>query len=445
MTLSFFASALSIGSDALAVDVLGQFRLGSYTRSVEFEQSLNGETSNDEKVFSAQLKMEIYDFSSSEDTIVMDLRDKVDNYGKLETSNLTLDTYNRMQIRELAYKRPFETNKLYFSLGRFSLPEANVIDNDGAEFGYHFSKSLRFSVFGGIAPKDVVTPYYVDPDATSDVNNAQGGVYLSYEKKNGLERSLYTNNAIAMGPTYNITDKKSHSYFYHMALWNLNPSNRISSFVQQDFVPTSSLRRASLSHSYFDPKFRTNLSLSQTNTEDYLIQQDILDPLPPSAEQSLRFDLRHRMLNWISMDYSGGYSKREVDGKSQSEIAIGFVLPKLLLPTGSFRAQYGVRDNYFSKDRFIRGGYDYWNQSFSLSLIHTSSAEEFDDKTKNNRQTTNIDGGFFLSDRLRGSLGYQIEQDDKVSASALFVMIGYRFGSSSVPPIRNKPALFEEI
>lgn len=442
MTLGFCAFAYA--SDVWAIDVLGQFRLGGYTRSVEFEQPVNGETSNDEKVLSAQLKMEIYEFNSHEDAIVMDLRDKVDSYGKLETSNLTLDTYNRMQIRELAYKRPFETNKLYFSLGRFSLPEANVIDNDGAEFGYRFSKSLRVSLFGGVAPKDVITPYYVDP-ATTGVNNAQGGLYLSYEKKNGIERSLYTNNAIAMGPTYNITDKKSHTYFYHMALWNLNPNNRISSFVQHDFVPSSSLRRASLSHSYFDPKFRTNLSLSQTNTEDYLIQQDLLDPLPPSAEQSLRFDLRHRLFNWFSMDYSAGYSKREVDGKSQSEVAIGMILPKLLLANGSFRAQYGVRDNYFSKDRFIRGGYDYWYQSFSLSLIHTSSAEEFDDKTKNSRQTINIDGGFFLSDRLRGALGYQREKDDKVSASALFVMVGYRFGASSLPPIRNKPALFEEI
>jgi hypothetical protein len=145
------------------------------------------------------------------------------------------------------------------------------------------------------------------------------------------------------------------------------------------------------------------------------------------------------------MDYSGEYSKRSADGKSQSEVALGIVLPKLILPSGSFRAQYGLRDNYLSKDKFIRAGYDYWNQNFSLSLMHTSTAEVFDDNTKNNRQTTNVDGGVFFSDRLRASLGYQREKDDRLSASALFVMVGYRFGTGSMAPIRQKPALFEEI
>ena len=397
--------------------------MGSYSRAVEFEVPINGETSNDEKAYSAELKLNVYDFSSHEDNIIVDIRDKVDNYGKLETSNLTLDSYNRVQVRELAYKRPWETNRFYFTFGRFSLSEANILDNDGVELGLHFSRNTRLGLFGGQAPKDIITPYYVNPD-TSDVNNAQAGLYYSYEKKNGFERSVYTNNALALAPTYNLTDKKSHTYFFHMALWNMNSNNRLSTYLQQDFVPTSSLRRLSVTHSYFDPNFHTNLSLSQTNTEDYLIQQDILDPLPPSPEQSVRFDLRQRVFAQLSLDYSAGYSRRVEDTKTMSEYALGVIVPKLLVSTGSFRAQYGIRNNYFSKDRYIRGGYDYWNQFFSLSLIHTVIASEYDDKTKNNRQITNIDGGFYVSDRFRGALGYQREKDDKLSASAFFVMLG---------------------
>ncbi|MBC7659319.1 MAG: hypothetical protein H7249_06385 [Chitinophagaceae bacterium] len=437
---------------AFAVEAGGQLRLGAYSRSVEFEKPLNTETSNDEKVYSAQLRMSIYDFSSHDDSIVTDIRDKVDSYGKLDTQNLTLDTYNRVQVRELAYKRPWESNQFYFTLGRFSLNEANVLDNDGLEAGYRFSHNSRLGLFGGQAPKDVITPYYVDPTVTSNVNNAQAGVYYSYEKKNGLDRSLYTNNALAMGPTYNITDKQSHTYFYHMALWNLSTNNRISSYLQQDFMPTSSLRRASVSHSYYDPSFRTNVSLSQTNTEDYLIQKDILDPLPPSAEQSLRFDLRHRIFSQLSLDYSAGLSKRTVDGKSMNDLALGVIVQKALIATGSFRAQYGIRKNYFSNDRYVRGGYDYWNQYFSLSIMHTVSTETYDAQTsvingiaKNDRQVTNLDGGFYFGDRFRGSLGYQREKDDKLSASAFFLMLGYRFGKGTVAPVRTKPALFEEI
>ncbi len=433
-----------ITGEAAAVSVLGNLRVGAYTRTVEFEEPVNGSTDNDEQVISAQMKMDVTDFDSKSDAFVIDLRDKIDSYGRLDTQNLKLDTYNRFQVREMAFKRPFEYNKLYFTLGRFSLIEANVLDNDGVEIGYRWSKESRISVFGGMAPKDVITPYYVAPN-TASVNNAQAGLYYSYDKKNGLERSIYTNNAIAMGPTYFITDKKSHTYFYHMAIWNINQQNRVSSYVQQDFVPKATLRRASLSHSYFNPKFQTNLSVLQTNTEDYLIQQDILDPLPPSGEQFLRFDLRHRMLTFLSMDYFASFGKREADGKTQSEYALGVILPKLLSTNGSLRAQYGIRNNYVSKDNYIRGGYDYWNQYFSASLIHTIMKQEYEDGFENNRQITMIDGGFFLNDRVRGSLAYQIEKDDKLSASAFFLMLGYRFGNGAVAPIRTKPALFEEI
>ncbi len=433
-------------SRALAVDVLGQFRLGAYTRSLQFKEEVNGEINNDESVYSTQLKMEVYDISSHDDAFAIDVRDKVDSYGNLDRTNLSLATYNRLQVRELAYKRPWETNRFYFTVGRFALSEANVIDNDGAEAGFRFSRTLRFGLFGGAAPKDVITPYYINPDKTPDVNNTQGGVYVSYEKKSGFERSVYTNNALAIGPTYNLTDKTSHSYFFHMGLWNLNPNNRISSFLLQDLAPAPSLRRGSISHSYFDPKIRTNLSLSETNTEDYLIQRDLLDTLAPSAEQNVNADLRYRLFPALSVDLSAGFSKRARDGKAANETALGIILPKFILATGSLRAQFGTQKKYLSKGNFVRAGYDYWNAFFSASIIHTISQETYDeDGFKNSRQITIIDGGIFLSDRLRGSLGYQREADDRLTATAFFMMAAYRFGVGSVAPIRNKPALFEEI
>jgi hypothetical protein len=433
-----------IAGKARAVSVLGNLRIGAYTRSVEFDEPVNGELNNDEQVTSAQLKMDLTDFDSASDGFTVDMRDKVDSYGRLDTQNLALDTYNRFQVRELAFRRPYDYNKFYFSLGRFSLIEANVLDNDGAEFGYRWSRESRLSVFAGVAPKDVITPYYITPNTTS-VDNTQAGLFYSYNKKSGLERSLYTNNAIAIGPTYSITDKKSHTYFYHMAIWNINPNNRVSSYLQQDFVPKSTLRRASVSHSFTDTNVRTNLSLLQTNTEDYLIRQDILDPLPPSSEQFIRFELRHRMLKSLSVDYSASFGKREIDGKTQSDYALGLILPRFILANGSFRTQYGVRNDYVSKGHYIRGGYDYWNQYFSASLTHTVMTQDYEDGFKNNRQITMVDGGFFLTDRVRGSLAYQIEKDDKLSASAFFLMLGYRFGSGAAAPIRTKPALFEEI
>lgn len=438
------ASAL-VSERALALSVLGNLRLGGYTRTVEFDQPIDGATSNDEKVMSAQLKMDVTDFDSKNDVFVIDMRDKLDSYGKLDKQNLSLTTYNRFQVREMSFKRPWEYNKFYFTLGRFSLIEANILDNDGAEFGYRLSKEDRLGLFGGMAPKDVITPYYVNPD-TSSVNNAQAGVYYSYEKKTGLARQIYTNNALAMAPTYNITDKMSHTYFYHMAIWNVDQRHRVSSFLQHDFAPTSSLRRASIAHSYSTTKIQTNASLLQTNTEDYLLQRDLLDPLPPSSEQIARFELRHRMLSFLSIDYLLSFGRRSEDSKTYSEYAIGAILPRLLVKSGSARAQYGIRNNYYSKDSFIRAGYDFWHQNFSASLIHTILSQTYeDDNFKNTRQITMVDAGFFVNERIRGALAFQNEKDDKLSAKAFFLMVGYRFGTGAAAPIRTRPALFEEI
>ena len=435
-----------VSGRAYAVDVLGTARVGAYTRTVQFIDEINGETNNDENVFSAQLKAEIYDFNSRDDTFVMDIRDKVDTFGKLDQQNLSLETYNRLQIREMAYKRPWETNRIYFSLGRFSLIEAAIIDNDGAEIGYRFSRSLRFGLFGGQAPKDVVTPYYINPDDAAEVNSTQGGLYVSYEKKSGFERSIYTNNAVAISPTYNITDEQSHTYFFHMGLWNLTPSNRISTYLIQDLVPTSSLRRGSVSHQYLGVKLKTSLSFAQTNTEDYLIRRDLLDELLPSSEQAINLDIRHRMFSMLSVDYSAGFSKRSADGKTANDFALGIILPKFLLATGSLRAQFGQRTGYTSEGTFIRAGYEYWNQTFSASLIHTVRNDTYEeDQFKTTRQITDVDAGIFLSDRLRGSVGFQREADERLSATAFFMMVGYRFGVGSVAPVRQKPSLFEEI
>ncbi len=430
--------------EAKAIGVVGNFRLGLYSRTVEFDPAINGDTSNDEQVVSAQLKMDVNDFDSYNDTFVIDMRDKMDSYGKLDSQNLSLQNYNRFQVREMAFKRPWEYNRFYFTLGRFSLTEANIIDNDGVELGYRFSKQSRLGLFGGMAPKDVITPYYVSP-TTQSVNNVQGGLYYSYEKRSGVESSLYSNNALAMSPTYDITDKKSHSYFYHMAVWNVNPQHRLSSYLVQDFAPTASMRRASLSHSYTTTKLKTNLSLIQSNSEDYLVQRDLLDPLAPSSEQLVRFDLRHKTFPGLNLDLQAGIGNRSADKKSSSEYALGLIFPKFIAKSGSARVQYGIRNNYYSKDSYVRGGYDFWHESFSASLIHTILQQTYDTGLKNTRQITMIDAGFFLSDRIRGALAYQIEKDDRLSASAFFLMIGYRFGTGAASPIRTRPALFEEI
>lgn len=441
---------LASGS-AQAVEYQGQVRTGLFSRNVKFEEPIAGEQTNDESVYYGQVKLDVFNFNKAQDQVIFDARDKLDNFGKLERENVRLGTYNEFQLRQLVYERPWEANRFYFKAGRFSLSEANILANDGAEAGYRISRDSRISLFGGQAPKDVVAPLYVDPD-TREISNTQGGIYYAYDNKQG-DSSLYTTNAFESLPSYDLTDTANHTSFYHYGLWQINGANRLSSMVQQDFSPESKLRRAYLNYSYFGLKFRGNVSALQTNTEDYLIRQELLDPLPPSAVQTFTGDIRYRFHPRFNLDLSTSFSKRAIDGKTANDAAIGVISQKFILASGSARAQFGVRNNYLSKDNYVRVGYDYWNQYFSLGVSHFISKETlkeeedsvFGNELENNRQISTIEGGFYLSEAVRGSLSYQIEKDDHLSASAFFFMIGYRFGSGGVSPVRVKPSPWEEI
>jgi hypothetical protein len=430
-----------------AAEFKGDARIGHYSRQVEFQGSYlgqtAGETNNDEQVVNLQLKATADDLNDSNDRFIFDFRDKRDGFGKLERENLLLSNYERRELRLAAYQRPWENNRTYFTVGRFALPEANIVANDGAEFGYRTTKSSRYGVFAGQGAKDVIAPLYVDPD-TRSIPSTQYGAYYNYETKDTPEDSSYLTNAVAQAPTYDITDAQNHLYYYQQGLFTIGGLHRLGSLVQFDFSPKSSLRRGYLSYYYQTERLRAGGYVNQTTTEDYLIKQVIQDVLAPSSVRTIDLDMRYRVSTALSVDVSASRGTRTADGKSRTEYAAGLLFPKVLGDTSSTRLQYGIRQNFLSKDNFTKIAYDYWGKTVSVGVAYTLSNESYDDGTTNKRSIMMVDAGIFVLDDIRGALGYEMESDSKVKANALFIMFGYKFGASASSP-RTRPARFEEM
>ncbi len=439
--------ALSTIPEASAVDFRGDVRIGHYSRQVEFQGAYlgqtAGETNNDEQVINLQLKATADDINDSNDRFIFDFRDKRDGFGKLERENLLLSNYERRELRTAAYQRPWENNRTYFTVGRFALPEANIVANDGAEFGYRSSKSTRYGLFAGQGAKDIIAPLYVDPD-TRDIPNTQFGAYYNYETKDTPEDSSYLTNAVAQAPTYDITDAENHLYYYQQGLFTIGGHHRVGSLVHFDFSPKASLRRGYVSYYYQTERMRAGGYLNQTTTEDYLIKQVIQDVLVPSAVRTIDADVRYRVSSSFSVDVSASRGTRTVDGKSRTEYAAGLLFPKVLGDTSSTRLQLGVRQNFLSKDNFSKIAYDYWGRTLSVGVAYTLSNETYDDGTTNKRSILMVDAGIFVLEDIRGAVGYEMESDSKVKANALFIMVGYKFGVSASSP-RTRPARFEEM
>ncbi len=323
------------------------------------------------------------------------------------------------------------------------MPEANIVANDGAEFGYRSSKSTRYGLFAGQGAKDIIAPLYVDPD-TRDIPNTQFGAYYNYETKDTPEDSSYLTNAVAQAPTYDITDADNHLYYYQQGLFTIGGHHRVGSLVHFDFSPKASLRRGYVSYYYQTERMRAGGYLNQTTTEDYLIKQVIQDVLAPSAVRTIDADVRYRVSSSFSVDVSASRGTRTVDGKSRTEYAAGLLFPKVLGDTSSTRLQLGVRQNFLSKDNFSKIAYDYWGRTLSVGVAYTLSNETYDDGTTNKRSIMMVDAGIFVLEDIRGAVGYEMESDSKVKANALFIMVGYKFGVSASSP-RTRPARFEEM
>jgi len=432
---------------AQAVDFRGDARIGHYSRQVEFQGAYlgqtAGETNNDEQVINLQLKANADNINDASDRFIFDFRDKRDGFGKLERENLLLSNYERRQLRLAAYQRPWERNRTYFTVGRFTLPEANIIANDGVEFGYRTSKASRYGGFAGQGAKDIIAPLYVDPD-TRVIPGTQFGAYYNYETKDTPEDSSYLTNAVAQAPTYDITDAQSHLYYYQQGLFTIGGLHRFGSLVQFDFAPKASLRRGYVSYYYQTERLRAGGYVNQTTTEDYLIKQVIQDVLVPSAVRTIDLDARYRVSQAFSVDVSASRGTRTADGKTRTEYTGGLLFPKVLGDTSSTRLQLGVRQNFLSKDNFTKIAYDYWGKSVSVGVAYTLSNEAYDDGTTNKRTIMMVDAGIFVLDDIRGALGYEMEPDSKVKANALFIMFGYKFGTSASSP-RTRPARFEEM
>jgi hypothetical protein len=444
---SFILGIAIVATPARGIDFLGDARFGYYTRSVEFQGDFLGETAgeknNDEQVINLQLKATAVELDDSKDKFLFDFRDRRDSFGGLERENLRLSNYERRQLRTAAFQRPWEANRTYFTLGRFSLPEANIVANDGAEFGYRTSKSTRYGAFAGQGVKELIAPLYVDPD-TRNVSNTQFGAYYNYETKDTPEDSTWLTNAVAQAPTYDFTDKQSHLYYYNQGLMTIGGVHRIGSLVQFDFSPKSSLRRGYVSYFHQTERLRAGGYLNQTSTEDYFIKQTLQDVLKPSPVRTLDFDVRYRFTSSFSVGLEASQSSRTADSKNRTEYSLGLLFPRLLGDTSSTRLQYGIRQNFLSKDKFSKVAYDYWGKTLSVGVGYTITDETYDDGTRNKRTVLMVDAGVYVLSDIRGSLGYEVESDSKVKANALFVMFGYKFGSSASSP-RTRPARFEEL
>jgi hypothetical protein len=431
-------------STAYGFGVKGQFRLGGYSSQVKLDEDPQGLGHNDSSVISSRLHLDLIRLNRSGDEVTIDIRDDYDFFGKSDRELLELQAENQLEIREAAYRNPWEYNRLYYTVGRFTLPEANIYTNDGAEVGYRLTRASRVGGFLGVANEDIVSPDTVTPDYRG-FNGNQGGIYYIYENKGSRFRdSTYMTNAIAQSPTFELNDFRNKVYFYHMSLFYLGSSHRFSNHVNFDIQPESHLRQAYLSYQYQSMRYRFNTYFNRLSAEDYRLQQDIQDSLAPSVVDTLSADFIQRLDPALSLEYKARLSQRSTDSLKRLLLLVGSRYRGLSRGRMSVGGFVGSRQNYLSDDLLIDLQFDYFQQNYSVHIDQEISTRDYRDRDVSLTETkTYGELAFYFSDSFRGSAAYSLAQNEQATVNTLYVMMGYYFGRGTTSPLRRIAPAFE--
>ena len=427
-----------------AVEYSGGLRVGGVSSKSDFPGDLQGET-NDVQVISSRLNLDLDDLTRSDDYLHFDIRDRYDFFGKAESEVQSLGSQNTLQVREAAYRRPWQRNRHYFSAGRFRLDEAGVLANDGAEYGYRLSRYGRIGLFIGLAPEDIVKPASIEADVRGfDAN--QGGVYHSYDKKSESGTgSIYMNNAITQAPSFELNEFINRVFYFHQGNYLINQSHRLSSYFNFDLAPSTSLRRGYLSYGYYSQRHRARVALSRITAEDYRTKQNVLDDLEPSTLTGLSGTYQYRFSSALQARSSFGYDKRSVDGLAATDFSVGLNYNGLLKKKLSLGLRYGGRDDFLSDDSYYQLLASFYSDYLSLNFQYGAESRSYDDGSELNPTTIYGELAFFFGQKVRGSLAYSMTDAEDRNITTAFLMVGYRFGSDSVAPVRRRTPNFEEL
>ncbi len=444
---TFIVAGLLTGwsQEGSGIDYRGQVRFGGYQSSVTLNNDLSGLGTNDASIASTRFDLELTRLNRNRDQFVIELRDKYDFFGKSNNELLQLEADNRLDIRELRYERPWQNNRLYYSLGRFPLAEANIFTHDGAELGYRLSRNHRIGVFGGIANQDVFTPAYLEADFQG-YNGVQVGAYSLYEThQGGRSSSSYMSNAVAQGPTVELADVVNKVYYFHLGNFNLSSAHRLRTQANMDIQPSASLRRAHIGYQYFSRVFRVSSYITRISPEDYRLKKEVRDALVASTLDSLGLQVLHRLSTSLSLEYGASTARRTADRLDRTDLNAGVRYRGLLRGRLAVGGLIGLRDNYLSDDNYLRASLDYYSDLIYISSYIQLFNEDYAIGTQLNGTTVYGELGFYLSELLRGSMAYTQSQDQLSSIQSFFLMIGYTFGDQSTSPIRRLSPRFESL
>jgi hypothetical protein len=379
------------------------------------------------------------------DRLIVDVRDKHDFYGAQDRELLELTSKNTLLVRQLAYTKPWQYNRFFYSVGRFEMFDAGVYANDGISFGYRINREHRIGALAGIADKTLIAPRgFISDD--SDYNGQQAGLFWIYESaKNKDTNSTYLSQSIITGPTVELDDQANNLRYHQLGIFHVAGTQRYTSLFDIDITPKANLRKAIFSLGVYENRYRFESSYRRIHQDDFRLEQDIREDLKPSKLQSLSARFIDRFSPRFSMEYNTLLSHRVDDSLFSYDLGLGVRYRDFISKSMSIGLLGGYRDHYLSRDTYAKLKIDYYSSDLGIHITEIYRQETYDDSEKVlNPLITRAELSFYLNEKIRGSAALNYTTDKELSILSAYVMIAYHF-TGKTSHVRTLPAEFDSL
>lgn len=438
MRLTLLGAALAVSTPLSAYEYSGRAVIGAFRGTESNKEDPDKPVKNDKDYFVADFYLLATDITRSKLTFTLDLRDRYNQFGKVDKDSLTLVAKNEPKLNQLVLRQPSRPKRWFWSLGRFYIADDRFLGHDGVELGKSMG-AWRFGAFAGLAP----SPTYKDSLRFAK-EPSQMGAFAIYDRvsQSGQKRR-YFSSAIAMRELKLVareipTDKAEENFLTFRAIDQQNFYNRVLVDGKVDFTNGFSLQNLLARASRrVAAKLVGHVGYLRYDFTEYDIMRDLRDELVASSYDQFDLRLQYRTSATGLLEGHALTGNRSIDGKSKTHLALSYRRAKLL--RGKMSAFVGIAQtaNFVSDDNTFKAGLNYYQNRGEIGVRGEYRQEAKDDGTNLTANIVSLHSSWLLSKSmlLGGSIQYAADQLHTVST--MLLTLGYRFDSQAMTPIRK--------
>jgi len=457
--------SLQAATVASASEYSGRINLGAYQSKETFTDPVSGSNSNDAQEVLGSAYFDATGIGPFRNEFTLDLRDKYDSFGQVDTGAPRLVTSNEPQLRQLAVKYPYEEGNVFWALGRFPVADAAVLGNDGAELGYKVTQHVSLGLFGGLYPEQREGRTVL----VTQEEHQEGLVVTYQEHGTGWDHSTYFTTAFvgrqpvtgsqdpdapitappdATQPVTVAEDEPLDPYvfWYTNLVLQASAATRYTFLSHVDLQPAAHVRNiwASAYHQ-MNPRLSGNVSLFRIDLTEYERQRDIRDLLPASAYTAGRGEARYKLTRTVQLVGDASAGVRSADNKSHAEANGKIVATSVASGHLSLFAGGGYRKSFISHDQIARAGVSAYASRVEFDLTQQAITEQHDNDETLHPLITDASVSFFLVDAVVTSATVEYAKDERTTITSGLLTLGYRFNSRQLTPVRDRAPALERL